>query len=172
MWSHGTMLSVSAGGSFDGSQAGPLAGASLGWEVLPWFGLEGSGAWLDRGTRATAFAADMKALFGLTRPAPLVPFVAAGVGLYRTSFDRAFSPMPAFYGRRMAQATAMNTSVTFTDPSVVVGGGLNIFVTQHAALRPAVETAFVIGDLRNYAVTTVAVRMTYHFEDHPITPSR
>jgi hypothetical protein len=171
-WSHGTNLSLFAGAGGDGAHTGALAGAGIGWEVLPWFGLEGSGSWLDRGARAEAFAADLKAIIGLARAAAMVPFVQGGVGLYRTSFDRSRSAIPAFYTRRMGGMGPMNANVTFTDPSVVIGGGLNLFVTQHAALRPEVTSTFVIGDARTHAVTAFALRMTYHFEDHPITPSR
>ena len=172
-WSHGTMLSVFGGAGLDGSRSGALAGGGIGWEVLPWFGLEGSGSWLDRGARAGAFAADLKALFGLRGPGPVVPFVEGGVGLYRSSFDRTRSGMPDFYGRRMSgMAAPMSANVTFTDPSVIAGGGVNLFVTQHAAVRPEVEARFVMGDSRTYVVTALALRMTYHFEDHPITPAR
>jgi hypothetical protein len=150
-WSHGTMLSVLAGAAHDGSRTGAIAGTGIGWEVLPWFGVEGNGTWLDRGARTDAFAADLRALVGLPRSGALVPFVAGGVGLYRSTLDRGAS---------------------VTDPSLVIGGGLNLFLTQHAALRPEVASTFVIGDTRTRAVTAVAVRLTYHFEDHPITPSR
>lgn len=170
-WSHGTMLSVLAGAGHDGSHTGPLAGGGIGWEVLPWFGLEGSGTWLDRGARADAFAADFKTMIGLPRSGAVVPFVEGGVGLYRTSYDRSRSVIPAFYMRRMGGMASMNTSATFTDPSVLVGGGLNLFMTTHAALRPEVTSTFVMGDGRTQVVTAVVLRMTYHFEDHPITPS-
>jgi hypothetical protein len=150
-WSHGTMLSVFAGADRDDSLTRGLAGAGVGWEILPWFGVEGSGTWSDRGARAEAFAADVRGLVGLPRSGALVPFVSGGVGLFRTTREG----VP-----------------TVTDPSLVAGAGLNMFVTSHAALRPEVTSTFVIGDTRTHAVTAVALRFTYHFEDHPITPSR
>lgn len=171
-WSHGTMLSVFAGAGHGGSHTGGLAGAGIGWEVLPWLGLEGSGAWLDRGAGVEAFAADFKTMIGLPRTGAVVPFVAGAVGLYRTSYDRSGSGIPAFYARRMNGMGPMNARVGFTDPSMGVGGGVNMFVTQHAALRPEVTSTFVIGDGRTHVVTAVALRVTYHFEDHPITPAR
>jgi hypothetical protein len=148
-WSHGTMLSVFAGADRDGSRTRALAGTGIGWEVVPWFGLEGNGTRFDRGAHGEAFAADVRALVGLPRAGAVVPFVSGGVGLYRTTFERARG---------------------VTDPSVIAGGGLNLFVTQHAALRPEVTSTFVIGDTRTHAVTAVALRMTYHFEGHPINP--
>ncbi len=150
-WSHGTMLTVLAGAARDGSHMNALAGTGIGWEVVPWFGLEGNGTWFDRGARGEAFAADIRALVGLPRAGAVVPFVSGGVGLYRTTFQRARA---------------------VTDPSIVAGAGVNLFVTSHAALRPEVATTFVIGDIRTHAVTAFGLRMTYHFEDHPITPSR
>ncbi len=154
-WSHGTILSVSAGAGFDGDHTGFAAGMGLGWEVLPWFGVEGSGTWMDRGRDATAFAAAMKGQFPLMPGRRVVPFVEGGVGLYRVS-----------------STDSEETIQTFTDPSLVVGGGVSLFLTRHLALRPAVETAFVRRDSQTHQVTTAAVRLTYHFEDHQVTPSR
>ena len=172
-WRHGTMLSVSAGAGFDGTHTGAAAGMGLGWEVLPWFAVEGSGSWLDRG-HASAFAAAMKGQFGLLKGRrPIVPFLEGGVGLYRLSFTGDEPAVPEFYRRRMvARLGAAGHSTTFTDPTLVAGGGVALFLNRHVSLRPAIETAFVMRDSRTHPVTTAAVRLTYHFEDHPITPSR
>lgn len=151
MWSHGTLLSVSAGAVRDGAPTRALGGAGIGWEVVPWFALESNGTWIDGGARREAFAADLKALVGLPRAGAVVPFVSGGMGLYRTTYQ----------GARAV-----------TDPSIVAGAGVNLFVTSHAALRPEVTSTLVIGDTSTRAVNAVALRLTYHFEDHPITPSR
>ena len=64
----------------------------------------------------------------------------------------------------------MASRVTFTDPSVLGGGGVNMFVSRHWTLRPEIVTIAVLRDSRNFVVTTAAVRLAYHFEDHPVTP--
>jgi len=43
-------------------------------------------------------------------------------------------------------------------------------VSRHIAIRPEVETRIVPADAGTFAVTAIAVRFAYHFEDHPITP--
>ncbi len=86
-WSHGTTLNVFAGAASASSETGPLLGGAVGWEVIRWFALEGSGARLDRPNGADAFAAELKAIVGLPGAHAIVPFVEGGVGLYRASFD-------------------------------------------------------------------------------------
>lgn len=173
VWSHGTTLNVFAGAGIDSSKTSPLAGASVGWEITPRIGIEGSGYWLDPGTRTDAFAAALKLQAGLTAPHGAVPFLEAGVGLYRASFAPTASPVPDFYRRRMAaRMMGLGATHTFTDPSFVLGGGVNIFVARHIAIRPNVETMIIRREAHTYSVTAVAVHLSYHFEDHPVTPAR
>jgi hypothetical protein len=108
---------------------------------------------------------------GLARLRPAVPYVHAGVGFYRATFDRARSPIPHFYGRRMRSGAAFGTD-TFTDPSLVAGGGVNVFVSRNVAIRPDVEAMIVLRNSRSHVVTAVTVQLAYHFEDHPVTPRR
>jgi hypothetical protein len=54
----------------------------------------------------------------------------------------------------------------------MVGGGVNVFVARHVAIRPDIEAKIVRRNAQNYVVTAVSVHMSYHFEDQPITPSR
>jgi len=103
-WGYGTSFSVFGGVASDSSHTGLAGGGSIGWELVPWFGLEGTAMWLDRGARDGAFAADVTAVASLTKPGPVVPFIAGGVGLYHTSFDPQLSEMPGFYRRRFADA--------------------------------------------------------------------
>jgi hypothetical protein len=95
-----------------------------------------------------------------------VPFVTAGVGLYRASFDAAAGSIPDFYRRRMAmRMDGPGIMSTFTDPSVVLGGGMNLFVTRHVAIRPDVETMIVMRNSASHMVTAIVVHMAYHFEN-------
>jgi hypothetical protein len=171
MWSHGTTLNVFGGAALTPGDTAAAAGGALGWELTPRFALEGGGTWLDWGQDTQAFTAAMTAHVSLLTPHPLVPFLAAGVGLYHATFDRFDAAVPRFYHRRMTLTYAPGQMATFTDPSIVGGGGLNLYVSRHWALRPEVLATVVLRDGRSFVVTTGAVRLAYHFEDHPITPS-
>jgi Outer membrane protein beta-barrel domain len=168
-WSHGTTLNVFAGVNSASSQGGSLAGGAVGWEVNRWLALEGIGSWLDRGTGAEAFAADLKAIISPVTARRFVPFVQGGIGMYRASFDLSRAEIPDFYRPRLAAAASdVNSTVTLTDPSFIVGGGANLFMTQHVAIRPDVRATIVRRDARSYVLTTVAVHLAYHFETHPV----
>jgi hypothetical protein len=61
---------------------------------------------------------------------------------------------------------------TFTDPALVLGGGVNVFFNRHIAVRPDLEAMVVMRDSHRYVVTTAAIHLAFHFEDHPVTPAR
>ena len=172
-WTHGTTLNVFAGAGIDDSDATPLVGASVGWELTPAIAIEGSGYWLERTAGTDAFAAALKLQAALAVGHTAVPFLEAGVGLYRASFDPMGHSVPGFYRRRLtAGAPGPGSMTTFTDPSFVLGGGVNVFVTRHISFRPGIEVMIVRRHAQNCGVTTAAVHVAYHFEDHPVTPSR
>ncbi len=171
MWQHGSTLNLFAGAASAPSHRGAIGGGAVGWELKPRFAVEGSGEWMEWGAGSHAFAAAITAQTGLASPRPVMPFLTGGIGLYRASFDRLGSAMPAFYGRRMAMdGVHMGTAATFTDPTVVFGGGVNAFVNRHWAIRPDVREIVVLRNSRSYFVTAFAVHVAYHFEDHPVTP--
>jgi hypothetical protein len=60
----------------------------------------------------------------------------------------------------------------FTDPMFQVGGGINVFMSRKVALQPAVEAMIVTRDGHALTMAAVSLRVAYHFEDHPVTPSR
>ena len=170
MWKHGSTLNLFAGAATASSRRAAIAGGAVGWEVMPRFAVEGSGEWMEWGTGSRAFAAAITAQAGLAGPRPLMPFLTGGIGLYRASFDR-INPMPAFYGRRMAMdGMHEGTTPTFTDPTVVFGGGVNAFLSGHWAVRPDVREIVVLRNSRSHSMTVVAVHVAYHFEDYPVTP--
>jgi len=172
MWSHGTTLNVFGGAAATPGDNAAAAGGAFGWELTPRLSLEGSGTWLDWGQGAHAFTAAMTAQVAVATARPVVPFLAGGVGLYHTGFNRSDGTMPYFYRRRtMGEALQPGTTVSFTDPSLTGGGGVTVFVSRHWTIRPEVIAALVIRDSRSFVVTTGAVRLAYHFEEHPITPS-
>ena len=172
MWSHGTTLNVFAGATATSHDRAGVAGGALGWEVKPWFALEGTAGWFDWGHDAQAFTAALAARVAILTPRPIVPFVAGGFGMYHASFDRSDDAMPGFYrGRVAGMPNQPARTMTFTDPSVVAGGGVEIFVSRHWTVRPEVTANIVVRNGRSFIATTGVVRLGYHFEDHPVTPS-
>ena len=165
-WDHGTTLNVFAGAASASSETGPLAGGAFGWQITPWVSVEGSGTWLSRLNGAEAFAADLKTLVNVMAARPVAPFVEGGIGMYRASFDSSRGPLPDFY-RARTSAEVGNIS-TFTDPSFIVGGGVNVFVGRHVAIRPDIEAKIVRRDSQSYVVTALSVHLAYHFEEHPM----
>ena len=172
MWSHGTTLNVFGGAAATSGDKAGAAGAAFGWELTPRLALEGSGTWLDWGQGAHAFTAAMTAQIAVVTARPVVPFLAGGVGLYHAGFNRSDSSIPYFYQRRMMSgALQPGSTITFTDPSLAGGGGVTVFLNRHWTIRPEVIATLVVRDSRSLVVTTGAVRLAYHFEEHPITPS-
>jgi hypothetical protein len=172
VWRHGTTATAIAGAATDGARSAAAIGGGIGWEITPRVGVEGDAAWLAFGEGMSAFAASFKARARFFGKRPIDPFVHAGVGLFRTSLSTHARRSPPFYERRMRDGLVPRGSgSTFTDPSFVTGGGINIYINRRVALRPAVDAALVIRDRHRYVVTTVTLQAVFHFEDHPVTPT-
>lgn len=171
-WRRGTTLAGFVGASSPSSNTSPAVGAALGWEITPHFTVDGRGIWMDAGHRADAFAALLGARIPLLPARTVVPFVSAGAGVYRASFDSASSTMPAFYQRRMTSNSAGIQHRTFDDFVVSIGGGVDVFLARHVALRPEVEFLVVTTTSDTRTVPVFGVQLAYHFESHPITPAR
>ena len=171
-WKHGTALSLAGGLATDTSDPGAAAGGAIGWEIKPRLAVEGSALWVDDAAGAGGFNAALKVRAGLRR-AGVSPFVEGGIGLYHVSTTAGPETMPAFYSHRMVSPTN-GTTVTqsFTDPSFHIGAGVNVFMSRHIALQPAIEAIIVTADSQSYTFTAMTIRLAYHFEDHPVTRSR
>jgi hypothetical protein len=89
--------------------------------------------------------------------------------MYRAFYGPA-STLPEFYERR-SEFRQLAGNLTFTDPTVVAGGGMNIFLNRRFAVRPDVAATIVLRDRRHHVITTVGVHAVFHFEDHPVTPA-
>lgn len=167
-WTHGTTLAGFAGATTASSAEvrGALGGA-FGWEINHWVSVEGTGTWIAGREADDAFAAELKTLVNLTRPNTVVPFVGAGVGMYRAMFDTTQSVLPGFYQERLA-GSPFTTHPTFTDPSFVLAAGINIFTGQHVSIRPDLSVRLVTRSSNIYPVTMVTVHVTYHIEAHDI----
>jgi hypothetical protein len=170
-WTPGTTLNLFGGIGVDSSHTGGAAGGAFGWDVTPRFSVEGSGTWFDRGSSAEGFAADLSVLINLRAPRRAVPFVKVGGGLYWTSFDPSRSPMPEFYRERLEPSDVFGQHVTFTDPAIVAGGGVTLWLTENVSIRPEVDVKLVTrSDI--HPVGTAVIRFAYHFEDHPVESRR
>jgi hypothetical protein len=167
-WSHGTTLSGFAGVPVQSEDSGVALGGAVGWEVTARFAIEGSGSWLDFGDGADGFAGTMMLRTRLFGRRTVDPFVQGGVGMYIASFD-AGATLPPFYERR-TDVPRLADAVTFTDPTLVAGGGANIYLSRHLAIRPDITATFVLRDGEHHFVPTFGLHVVYHFEDHPVTP--
>lgn len=171
-WSRGTTIEVSAGAATASSRTGAALGGGVGWEITPQLALYGSLNWLDRPGRAEAFGADLTVQYVLTPPLAMAPYVKGGVGVHRASFDSPLDEVPEFYRRRLESDPGPFVARTFTDPSFVVGAGARYLASRQWSIQPEVTAAVLRRQARSHVITSVVLRVGYHFEDHPITPSR
>lgn len=170
-WSDGTSVNVFGGVAADTDGAGGLAGGGAGWMVTPTFGLEGRAGWSNDVGGADAFAASLAARFSPRTPRPVRAFVKAGVGLYRAAFDSTTGAMPEFYRRRLtASDRGASRSITWTDPTLVAGAGVDIFTSRHVAIRPEVDLSVALDGGHGYSVVNATVNFVYHFEDKRVSP--
>ena len=174
-WGRGTTLTGFTGIAVDSTRTGPLFGGTVGWEITPRLAIEGSGMWVEHGTGNDVFAGALK-----VRVAPFwtrgrlhtaVPFLQAGIGMYRASFD-ARDDMPGFYRHRMHQDVSGGVLRHFTDPSVVFGGGADVAVSRNLSIRPDIEAMVVLRDSSSHVATALRINVVYHIEEHPVTPTR
>jgi hypothetical protein len=166
-----TTANLLVGGAAGQEVRQPLFGGAVGWELTPHFFLETTTKWLvpDRG--ADAFSAMVTAQIPWTGRQTVVPFFTAGAGAHRASFDIDRSRIPSFYARRLSEPGMMaGTHRSFVDPAFVAGGGVSIFASRHVSVRPEVEVMLVHHGSENYVLTSVSVRLAYHFETHRVTP--
>jgi hypothetical protein len=170
-WSEGSSVNLFGGLSMDGDAGGGLFGGGAGWALTPLFGLEGRVGWSKGVSETDAFAASLTGRFSPRKPRTSVPFARVGVGLYRASFDTT-ADIPEFYRRRLtAGDLEVNHRRSMIDPSILVGAGVDVWVSRHVAIRPEVEVTTVLSDGRGYLVTNATFHIIYTFESRPVTPS-
>jgi hypothetical protein len=170
-WSRCTTLNGFVGASGDTTQVGTALGGAIGWDVTPSIAIEGAGSWTAFGHDTSAFSGTLKVRARLTGTRTVDPFVLAGIGMYRSEFGDHETAIPDFYRRRLESGESGLTR-TFTDPSLVAGGGVSLFVSRHVAIRPDIEAAILFANGSSHVITTAAVHFVYHFESHPVTPAR
>jgi hypothetical protein len=170
-WNRCTTLTAFVAASGDTTQVGTALGGAIGWDITPAIGIEGAGAWAEFGQDTTAFSGTLKVRARVGGTRTIDPFFLAGIGMYHTSFGENDTAIPDFYRRRIESGENAFTR-TFTDPSLVAGGGVSLFLSRHVAIRPDIEAAIVFANGSSHVVTTAAVHLVFHFESHPVTPAR
>ena len=166
-WRHGTTLMSFVGAESASPDTSPAAGVGVGWEVTRHLSFEGRGTWVRVSDRPSEFDATLSAQVALLTPRLAVPFVSAGVGMYRATFNSASTSIPDFYLKRMSPVPGGRTE-TFQDFLMTVGGGVNVFVSGHLALRPEANLMLVTtsSDVRPLGV--YGLQIVYHFETHAV----
>ncbi|MGE0815015.1 MAG: hypothetical protein AB7O28_04265 [Vicinamibacterales bacterium] len=170
-----TSLAVTGGVSNTDRDTGAVFGGSARWEFTANLALEGTGRWLDRGTHPDAWAAEVAAVVGLGgRRDSVMPYLVGGLGVHRRTFHTGAGPaLPEFYGRRVrASANPIADQVTFTDPTFVVGTGMELPLSRTVVVRPDVRALLVRGDGRGDTVVVATVSLGFRFEHKPVTPAR
>ena len=114
--SPGSSVSLVAGVASTSDVTGAVLGGSFLFDVNRWVGLEGEAEYLDRGSGADAFSASGSLLVNLfPSHRRVVPYIAAGGGVYRVSFDlghrNMFGPMAGQFpaGSFVCAAPGMGT---------------------------------------------------------------
>ena len=147
----------------------PALGLSLGWELTPWLGFEGRGTWFSPPAGVSAYEVTLGARVAFKSVRPVLPFASAGIGFYRARFDTpVIATAPHFYRHRIAENAV--PSRTFDDSLLAVGGGTEVFVSRHIALRPELTVMLVSARSDMLVAPVFGMHMAYHFESHPITP--
>jgi hypothetical protein len=171
-WKKGTALGVFVGGARQSEGTDMAAGTSISWEMTPLFTIEGSGTWTS-GSTVDTFSALIGTRVNLLPRRLLVPFVSGGAGMQVATVDGAIADVPSFYSRRMVTTSTSTTLThTFDDFAWSVGGGVDVFINHHVALRPDLRVLLVHADGQTRPTTVYGVHLVYHFEEHAVTPSR
>jgi hypothetical protein len=177
-WSHATSLTAGGGVAADDGQADPWFGGGVSWQAARRVSIGASGLWQDRAGEAKGFGGDLTIELAVgPSQARLKPFVRAGIGAYRASFEGSADSgeaVPPFYRRRMraSEATSETTGGTFTDTSWIVGFGLDIPLSRHVSIRPDARVMWVVADGETHPMAFIGVHLGYRIENHPVTPER
>jgi hypothetical protein len=167
-WRHGTTLVGFVGTQSASSDVSPAAGVGLGWEVTRRLSFEGRGTWFQVNDGPSDFAASLAAHVSLLTPRAVVPFVSAGAGMYRATLNSTSKVAPDFYNTRMAPDVLGVRNHTFQDFLLTAGGGVNVFVSSHVALRPEANLMLVTTRSDSRPMAVYGMQVVYHFEAHTL----
>lgn len=170
------------------SGSSDMVGATVGGTIVRDLGsrlaIEGSGAYLGRGMGADALSLSANLLVHLRpRHEKAVPYLAAGGGIYRASFDmgnsRSYGPMGAgmmggYYSGGYETMGGyppyspggpwnLGQHRSFTDPSIGLGGGIRVDVGSRLFLRPDARALVVVSNGDSYTVGVFTLNLGYGF---------
>ena len=165
----GTTLSGFGGATVDSESTAPAAGLELGWEITHHLAVEGATLWSFPGNGEQDFGVMIGPRFNLAHHRRHIPFVTAAVGMYRASFDNLTAELPPFYDSRVSPANRTGKSGTFDDFLASIGGGGELFLQEHWAIRPEVRLLSVINGSDVRWITSFGAHVVYHFERHPLS---
>jgi hypothetical protein len=139
------------------------------WQIAPQFSVEGGTTWLSGGAGASGSGT----LFGVRTTLPsrrAAPYLSGGAGVYRAVFDGS-APLPACYkGRVASEVAGSGVRHVFNDLAYAAGAGVDVFLSQHIALRPEARVLLVRVDGRTHPIWVIGSQLAYHFESHPGIP--
>lgn len=176
-WSRTTALFGAAGmvvAADDQSDA--WGGGVATWQAAPRFGVAASALWMDRAGPASGFSADVSAEVAmLTTATGHRHYVRLGVGLHRASFRTSAAAgedwIPPFYRDRLANP-ARDGQAVFTDPTFLVGYGVDLRIGERFAMRPDLHVSVARADGRSNTMAFVGLQFGYRFMDNAVTPGR
>jgi hypothetical protein len=169
---HATSLQGGGGVAVDSTIADPWISGATSWQTSHQLRISASLLWQNREGDNTGFGGDVGVEVTLVPERDRVrPFIRLGIGAYRATFhsslDGAPVEAPDFYARRMDQGRTV-----FTDPSFVVGFGIDVPIARHLTMRPDARITWVVADGRAHPMAFVGLHLGYEIEHHPVTPSR
>lgn len=166
----GTHVDGLAGIATTDVHTGPLLAGIVGWGVAGGAAVEVRASWLARGRGAHAFHADVGGIVNVLDRERVRPFLGGGFGLYRAAFDSTAALMSGFYRSRLGQGGIGNQSHAFVDPAFRLTAGADWRVHDRVSIRPEVSGVFVRRGGRGESIALIGVRVSYRFEDRPVTP--
>jgi outer membrane protein with beta-barrel domain len=161
--------------------AGTAIGGTLSWDVDSTLSLQGSASGLVRGRGANGLSltAEVLARFGPTEMKAR-PYVVAGLGLYRASFDMddprfrgpaspmgepTFGEMPGFYASRMNGIPVGEPPDrrSFIDPAVTGGAGVSADLGPKLSFRAEARAIAVLTRHDHQTLGLVTIALGYRF---------
>ena len=166
----GTEFSGLIGVGTNETHTGMALAGIAGWQLSGWAILEARGAWLERGNGANGFEADVGALVKVARKVPVAPYVGAGFGLYQAKFDGPDATMSDFYRDSIEEEGVTAGSQTFVDPALRLSAGADLRVSRRVSMRQEASAIIVRRNGRGETIGWFGLRVSFSFEEHPVTP--
>lgn len=171
-WHQGTSLALFGGLASPDQDARAALGGTISWEVTRRIAFDASGLWFPAGARNDIVLGTVGARVSLTPGHRATPYLTAGVGLLHASMQGTAAHMPGFYRDRMMMPVSSRDGRTFDDFAVRLGAGAEILAGRRISIRPELQVVIASDRPDATVIPVVGVHLAYHFESHPITPSR